>query len=171
MRRRTITVMAATAAFTVLMVGVALAVEQTNGQGRTHNGSSLGFNAKLDLTGEITYTTHDGTMWQVHCADITSYRNMSPHAQGGIRTKVTAACEDKDGVPVWAEFYFTDRGEPGKNDIVRAFFTYDGTYAMDPNADPDVWLLQCNSGPLRPKGAWTPAGSRRATCRSIRAQI
>jgi hypothetical protein len=151
-RRRTITVIAATAAFTVLMAGAALAVEQTNGQGLTHNGSSLGFNAKLDLTGEITYTTHDGTMWQVHCAEITSYRNLKPDAQGGLRTKVTAACEDKDGNPVWAEFYFTDRGEPGKYDIVRAFFTYDSTYALDANGDPDVWLLQCNSGTAPTEG-------------------
>src|SRR5262245_6155237 len=145
-RKQVIAVIAATAAFTMLMVGIALAVEQTNGQGRTHNGSSLGFNAKLNLTGEITYTTHDMTMWQVHCPTITSYRNMTPDAQGGLRTKVTAECQDKDGKTVYAEFYFTDRGEPGKNDIVRAFFTYDPTYALDANGDPNVWLQQCNDG-------------------------
>jgi hypothetical protein len=85
-------------------------------------------------------------MWQVHCAEVTSYRNLTPDGQGGLRTKVTAACEDKDGIPVWAEFYFTDRGEPGKNDIVRAFFTYDPTFALDANGDPDVYLTQCNGG-------------------------
>jgi len=83
----------------VLMVSVAIAADQTNGSGLTHEGASLGFNAKANLHGNITYTSHDGTMFQVFCHDgLTSYRNLAP------------------------------------------------TFALDANADPDVYLMKCNSG-------------------------
>ena len=131
----------------VLALGVANAVEQTNGSGLTHEGASLGFNAKANLKGNITYTSHDGTMWQVQCRDgLTSYRNLPPTPSGALRTKVTADCEDKDGNPIYVEIYFIDRGEPGDRDVERIFFTYDATYRLDANSDPNVWLQTCNSG-------------------------
>jgi hypothetical protein len=131
----------------VLARGVANAVEQTNGSGLTHEGASLGFNAKANLRGNITYTSHDGTMWQVQCRDgLTSYRNLAPTPSGGLRTKVTADCEDKDGVAIYVEIYFIDNGEPGNLDVERIFFTYDATFRLDANSDPDVWLMTCNSG-------------------------
>jgi hypothetical protein len=131
----------------VLALGVANAVEQTNGSGLTHEGASLGFNAKANLHGNITYTSHDGTMWQVQCRDgLTSYRNLAPTPSGGLRTKVTADCEDKDGNPIYVEIYFIDNGEPGDRDVERIFFTYDATYRLDANSDPNVWLTTCNSG-------------------------
>jgi hypothetical protein len=134
----------------VLMLGSALAADQTNGQGITHNGASLGFVAKLDLTGNITYTTHDGTNYQIQCRDgLTSYRNLKPTPKGYLRTKVIAVCSDgpdAQGTTVYVEIYFVDRGEPGDRDIVRFFVSYDPAFASDPNADPNVWLTQCNTG-------------------------
>jgi hypothetical protein len=137
-------------AILVLMLGSALAEDQTNGQGVTHNGASLGFVAKKDLTGNITYTTHDTTGYQIQCRDgLTSYRNLRPTPRGFLRTKVIAECSDgpdDQGTTVWVEIYFVDRGEPGDRDIVRFFVTYDPNFADNPNGDPNVWLTQCNTG-------------------------
>jgi len=131
----------------VMMAGVAIALEQTNGSGLTHEGASLGFNAKADLRGNITYTSHDGTGFQVMCRDgLTRYQNQRPTAQGYLRTRVTASCTDQNGVPIYAEIYFIDRGEPGTRDVERIFFTYNPAYAMDANGDPAVYLTECNNG-------------------------
>lgn len=131
----------------VLMVSVAIAADQTNGSGLTHEGASLGFNAKANLNGNITYTSHDTTMFQVFCHDgLTSYRNLAPTASGALRTKVTATCKDKEGTTIYAEIYFIDRGEPGNRDVERIYFTYNAAFALDANADPDVYLMKCNSG-------------------------
>ena len=129
------------------MAGSAFALNQTNGSGLTHEGASLGFNAKLDLRGEITYTSHDGTGFQVFCRDgLTRYQNQKPTSQGYLRTRVTATCTDKDGATIYAEIYFIDRGEPGNRDVERIYFTYDPTFALDANGDPNVYLTTCNSG-------------------------
>jgi hypothetical protein len=86
-------------------------------------------------------------MWQVQCRDgLTSYRNLAPTPSRGLRTKVTADCEDKDGNPIYVEIYFIDNGEPGDRDVERIFFTYDAAYRLDANSDPNVWLQTCNSG-------------------------
>ena len=147
MRKRTIAALVVLPLTLVLGFGVAVAQDQTNGSGLTHEGASLGFNAKANLMGNITYTSHDGTMWQVQCRDgLTSYKNLAPTPNGGLRTKVTADCEDKDGVPIYVEIYFIDNGEPGNTDVERIFFTYDETYRLDANSDPNVWLQTCNSG-------------------------
>jgi hypothetical protein len=132
----------------VLMAGAAVALEQTNGSGLTHNGASLGFNAKKDLRGEITYTSHDGTGFQVMCREgLTSYKNLRRTVKGNYpRTKVTATCTDQDGTTIYVEIYFTDRGEPGTMDKERIFFTYNADWALDANGDPNVWLTQCNTG-------------------------
>jgi hypothetical protein len=131
----------------ILGAGTALAVQQTNGSGLTHEGASLGFNAKLDLRGEITYTSHDGTGFQVMCRDgLTAYQNQKPTAQGALRTRVTATCTDKDGSTIYVEIYFIDRGEPGTRDVERIYFTYDPAFALDANGDPNVYLMTCNSG-------------------------
>lgn len=147
MRVHPIRVLAAALMVIALGATAAIALDQTNGSGLTHEGASLGFNAKADLRGEITYTAHDGTGFQVFCRDgLTSYRNLAPTAQGYLRTKVTATCTDKDGVTIHVEIYFIDRGEPGNRDVERIFFTYDDAYALDANGDPNAWLTKCNSG-------------------------
>ena len=69
MRKRTIAALVVLPLTLVLGFGVAVAQDQTNGSGLTHEGASLGFNAKANLKGNITYTSHDGTMWQVQCRD------------------------------------------------------------------------------------------------------
>ena len=147
MLKRSLTSLAIAATMVVLTIGAAFALDQTNGSGLTHNGASLGFNAKLDLNGQITYVAHDGTGFWVQCDDLSSYRNLRPTPRGGyLRTKVTAPCTDKDGNPIWVEIYFVDRGEPGDRDIERIFFTYNSDWALDANGDPNAWLTQCNSG-------------------------
>jgi len=131
----------------ILAAGTALALQQTNGSGLTHQGASLGFNAKLDLRGEITYTSHDGTGFQVMCRDgLTAYQNQPPSVTGALRTRVTATCTDQNGATIYVEIYFVDRGEPGTRDAERIFFTYDPTFALDANGDPNVYLMTCNSG-------------------------
>jgi hypothetical protein len=138
-------------AILVLMVGTALALDQTNGTGKTHNDATIGFNAKKDLSGEITYLTDDDSGFVVYCREgLTSYRNLRPTPRGYLRTKVIAICTDappgQDGNTVYVEIYFVDRGEPGDRDIIRFFASYDPNFADNPNGDPNVWLTQCNTG-------------------------
>ena len=147
MKPRFRTTMAAAALVVTLGASAAIALDQTNGSGLTTEGASLGFNAKANLKGNITYISHDGTHFKVFCRDgLTAYRNQKPTAQGHLRTRVTATCKDQDGKTIYAEIYFIDRGEPGKRDVERIFFTYDDAFALDANGDPDVWLTTCNSG-------------------------
>ncbi len=147
MRKKLLMGLVLAPAMLVLMLGTAIAVDQTNGSGLTNEGASLGFNAKANLNGNITYTSHDGTMFQVMCRDgLTSYRNLQPTTAGALRTKVTATCTDKEGVTIYAEIYFIDRGEPGNRDVERIYFTYNSAFELDANADPDVYDMKCNSG-------------------------
>lgn len=146
MRKKLLKSFALVPAVLVFTMSIAIAVDQTNGSGLTHEGASLGFNAKANLHGNITYTSHDGTMFQVFCHDgLTSYRNLKPTAAGALRTKVTATCKDKTGTTIYAEIYFIDRGEPGNRDVERIYFTYNAAFELDANADPDVYLMTCNS--------------------------
>jgi len=136
-----------------LGIGAASALDQTNGTGKTHEGASLGFNAKANLRGNITYTSHDGTGFQIKCRDgLTRYQNQRPTANGHLRTRVTATCTDKSGTTVYVEIYFVDRGEPGDRDVIRAFFTYDPAFALNANGDPDVFLTRCNNGTVITEG-------------------
>ncbi len=131
----------------IMTMGVAMALDQTNGSGVTNEGASLGFNAKGDLSGNITYTSHDGTGFQVMCRDgLTRYVNQPPSPKGHLRTRITANCTDQNGVPIFVEIYFVDRGEPGDRDVERIFFTYDAAFARDANGDQNVYLMECNSG-------------------------
>lgn len=147
MRKRAIRALVLVPIALMLSVGIAAALEQTNGSGLTHEGASLGFNAKADLRGNITYTSHDGTGFQVMCRDgLTRYQNQKPTVQGYLRTRVTATCTDQNDVTIYVEIYFVDRGEPGNRDVERIFFTYDAAYALDANGDPNTLLMKCNSG-------------------------
>jgi hypothetical protein len=153
MRKRIMRSLALVPAILVLTVGVAIALDQTNGSGLTHQGASIGFNAKADLRGEITYTSHDGTGFQVMCRDgLTAYRNLKPTALGYLRTRVTATCTDQDGNTIYVEIYFVDRGEPGDRDVERIYFTYDAAFALDANSDPDVYNTVCNTGVVITEG-------------------
>ena len=139
------------AAMVILTATTAYALQQTNGSGLSHNGASVGFNAKANLKGNFTYTTHDGTGFQVKCRDgYTRYQNQAPTSQGDLRTHVTATCKDKEGTTIYMEVYFIDRGEPGVRDVERIFFTYDAAFALDANGDPAVWLTECNTGANAP---------------------
>jgi len=150
MRKRLLRSLVFVPAILVMMVGAAVALDQTNGTGKTHNDATIGFNAKKDLTGEITYLTDDTSGFVVYCRDgLTSYRNLRPTPNGGyLRTKVIAICTDappgQEGNTVYVEIYFVDRGEPGTRDIIRFFASYDPAYADNPNGDPNVWTTECN---------------------------
>src|SRR5687768_4778690 len=88
LRKKLLKSLALAPALLLVMMSVAIAADQTNGSGLTNEGASLGFNAKANLQGNITYTSHDGTMFQVFCRDgLTSYRNLAPTAGGALRTK------------------------------------------------------------------------------------
>ena len=147
MRKKLLRTMVLVPVALILSIGVANALDQTNGSGLTHEAASLGFNAKGDLRGEITYTSHDGTGFQVMCRDgLTKYVNQPTSPSGALRTRVTATCTDQNGDTIYAEIYFIDRGEPGDRDTERIFFTYDPAHAGDANSDPNVFLTTCNSG-------------------------
>jgi hypothetical protein len=128
-----------------LMIGSASAsVGQTSGQGLTEKASTIGFNAKADLTGELTYVTHDGSGLMIQCDDYNSYR-FAYTAAGYLRTRVTATCADQTGTTVWVKVYFIDKGEPGLNDKVLFYASYDALYRhnaeLDPNALVDVGII------------------------------
>ena len=147
MRKKLLRTLAFVPVAFILSIGVAVAVDQTNGSGLTHEGASLGFNAKGNLKGNITYTSHDGTGFQVMCRDgLTRYVNQPVSPQGHLRTNITANCTDQNGAPIFVEIYFVDRGEPGDRDTERIFFTYDPDHASDVHDDPNVSLMTCNSG-------------------------
>jgi hypothetical protein len=128
-----------------LTAGAALALNQTSGQGLTAEGNSLGFNAKADLSGHLTYVTHDGSGLVVFCSGYNSYREGTT-AAGFPRVRVTATCEDATGTTIYLKAYFIDKGEPGTKDKVLLYLSYDATYQrnaeLDPNAIVDAGVIQ-----------------------------
>lgn len=107
---------------------------QASGQGLTHDGNTEGFNAKADLTGHFAYVAHDRT-FSVKCNDYNTYHFRYTKRQVPI-VHVTSTCTDQDGITIWMEAYWADRGEPGTLDSARIYFTYDPNFAQDPDNDP-----------------------------------
>jgi hypothetical protein len=105
-----------------LTAGAALALNQTSGQGLTAEGNSLGFNAKADLSGHLTYVTHVGSGLVVFCSGYNSYREATTPA-GFPRVRVTATCEDGQGTTIYLKAYFIDKGEPGTSDKVLLYLS------------------------------------------------
>jgi hypothetical protein len=128
-----------------LTAGAALALNQTSGQGLTAEGNSLGFNAKADLSGHLTYVTHDGSGLVVFCSGYNSYREGTT-AAGFLRVRVTATCEDATGTTIYLKAYFIDKGEPGTKDKVLLYLSYDPAFKhnaeLDPNAIIDAGVIQ-----------------------------
>jgi len=127
-----------------LFAGPALAADQTNGQGLTNGANTLGFNAKADLRGHLTYVTHHGSGLRIKCHGYDSYR-FAFTAAGFPRTRVTATCEDQTGTTVYVKVYFIDKGEPGVADKVLFYASYDAAYRhnaeLDPNALVDTGVI------------------------------
>ena len=128
-----------------LFAGPALAAnQQTNGQGLTNEANTLGFNAKADLRGHLTYVAHDGSGLQIKCHGYDSYR-FALTAAGFPRTRVTATCEDQDRTTVYIKVYYIDKGEPGVDDKVLFYASYDAAYRhnaeLDPNALIDIGVI------------------------------
>jgi hypothetical protein len=133
----------AVGAVVVLVFAVAaLALDQVSGQGTTHNGGSLGFNAQADLTGNLDYHSPDGAVAtdgttpvdiDVHCNDYTLYKQKLVGSPEPIYPYVrvrSKTCIDKvSGNPVIMQGEFVDRGEPGTNDTTRVLFCWTGPCA------------------------------------------
>ncbi len=129
--RRTLTVGAAITATLVSCAATAYAAapfDQVNGNGKTHAGATLGFNAKSDLSGELQYRSADGT-FSAHCQGYTSWR-LEQSPDGLPKPRVTATCTDEDGNTVYLKAKVVDRAEPGAHkDTARIWWSY-----TDPNA-------------------------------------
>ena len=128
-----------------LTAGAALALNQTSGQGLTAEGNSLGSNAKADLSGHLTYVTHDGSGLVVFCSGYNSYGEAMT-AAGFPRVRVTATCADVQGTTIYLKAYFIDKGEPGTKDKVLLYLSYDPAFKhnaeLDPNAIVDAGVIQ-----------------------------
>ena len=107
--------------------------------------SWCGFNAKADLSGHLTYVTHDGSGLVVFCSGYNSYREGTT-AAGFLRVRVTATCEDATGTTIYLKAYFIDKGEPGTKDKVLLYLSYDPAFKhnaeLDPNAIIDAGVIQ-----------------------------
>jgi hypothetical protein len=137
MRRK---MMAATAGVAVVLVfAFAAFADQVNGNGTTHNGGSLGFNAQADLSGSLDYHSPDGAVdiqtglpltIDVHCNDYSLYRQKLVGSPDPIYPYVrvrSKTCYDKvSGNPVIMQAEFVDRGEPGTRDTARLLFCWTG---------------------------------------------
>jgi hypothetical protein len=131
----------------VLMVAsAAWALNQTNGTGITHAGSTAGFAAKESLNGHFNYVTHDGTGLNVSCFDYDRYANQPPNNKGALRAHWTATCIDNDGKTIYVQVYAVDAGEPGTKDKLRIFMTYDPNFSNQPDSDPAARATVCNTG-------------------------
>jgi hypothetical protein len=132
MRVKTIAA-AAIATLTIAGAGASTALanapfSQVNGNGKTHEGATLGFNAKSDLSGQLEYNSADGT-FRAHCDGYTSWR-LETSSQGLPKPRVTATCTDQNGATVYLKAKFVDRAEPGaRKDIARVWWSY-----TEPNA-------------------------------------
>src|SRR4051812_42336928 len=143
--KRTLMVAAVVTAYLAVPAGAALAsAQQTNGQGLTSSGNTLGFNAKADLRGHLTYVTHDGSGLKIKCNGYDSYR-FAMTAARFPRTRVTATCLDQNGTTVYMKVYFIDKGEPGFADKVLFYASYDAAFRhnaeLDPNALVDTGII------------------------------
>jgi len=142
MHRTIRVVFAALLAFCALGA-VAYALDQTNGNGKTHLGGTLGFNAKQNLTGSIEYQTADGT-YNIHCNDLTRYRDsVIPNADGKSIVNATncfgQATDANPGAQYYLHIEFVDRGEPGTNDKVCL------TLKLFPAATNPVLVFDCGT--------------------------
>jgi hypothetical protein len=132
MRVKTIAA-ASIAALTIAGAGASSAFasapfSQVNGNGKTHEGATLGFNAKSDLSGQLEYRSADGS-FSAHCDGYTS-RRLETSSEGLPKPRVTATCIDENGTMVYLKAKFVDRAEPGAHkDIARIWWSY-----TDPNA-------------------------------------
>jgi hypothetical protein len=118
MRRRMALTTGATAA--ILVLAATAAFGQVSGAGQTPLSAALGFVAKADRTGHLTYVAdpHGADAGFIAmCSSYDSYVR-STTTDGFPRVRVTATCTDQDGHTVYLDASFVDRGEPGRNDSV-----------------------------------------------------
>jgi hypothetical protein len=126
-------------ALVLVFAVAAIALDQVNGNGKTHNGGSLGFNAQADLSGNLDYHSPDGAVAtdgitpvdiDVHCNDYFVYKQSTVGVPNPIYPYVrvrSRTCIDKvSGNPVIVQAEFVDRGEPGTNDSAKLIFCWTG---------------------------------------------
>jgi hypothetical protein len=106
----------------VVAIGIiaasALAADQTNGTGKSHDGFTVGYNAQSDLSGSFEYQpTVGATTLNIHCGgpgqdDYNSYRETT--TANGLYPKTifnATKCYDGDGVQYFVHVEAIDRGE------------------------------------------------------------
>jgi hypothetical protein len=121
--------------FVAVLAAVAVASEVT-GQGKTPLNAALGMNVKSDLSGQLTYNSDPNgatpDFW-AQCDSFHSYTR-GTNLAGFPVVRVTAACTDGNGIPVYLRASFTDRGEPGTSDSVCIIWTYQKVFPKQSNA-------------------------------------
>lgn len=121
MKRKLSIIAAISAVFVIVGMTAALALVQTNGNGKTADGNTLGFNAQLDLSGNFQYqivaADLTGLSYDIHCNDYTKYVATTT-ANGKYPKSLVSAtnCWDTNGVQYYVHAEFIDRGEPGTSD-------------------------------------------------------
>jgi hypothetical protein len=120
------TVLAPLLAAVVVVLWAATALGQVSGAGQTPLSAALGFVAKADRTGHLTYVADPqgpdaGFMGM--CSGYDSYLR-GTSKDGFPRVRVRATCTDQDGKTVYLDANFVDRGEPGRNDSVCIQWSY-----------------------------------------------
>jgi hypothetical protein len=120
MKHKVAIIAAMSAVFAIVVATAALALDQTNGNGKTAEGNTLGFNAKADLTGNFEYqfvADLDGQSYNVHCNDYTKYvQTTTPNGKYPKSLVSATNCFDTNGVQYYVHAEFVDRGEPGTTD-------------------------------------------------------
>lgn len=118
MKRKLVLVGALVGMFALVGTGAALALDQTNGTGKTALGNTLGFNAKADLTGNFEYQfSTGGTDYNIHCNDYTGYvQTTTPNGLYPKSLVSSTYCFDGNGTRYYIHAEFVDRGEPGTSD-------------------------------------------------------
>jgi hypothetical protein len=138
---RTIRVVVASLLAFCALGAVAYALDQTNGQGKTHLGGTLGFNAKQDLSGSIEFQDSTNT-YSIHCDGLSKYRD-SILASGAFKSIVNSttcygqATDANPGAQYYLHIEFIDKGEPGTYDKVCL------SLSLYPASQNDVLVFDC----------------------------
>jgi len=90
---------------------------QTNGQGVTHLGGTLGVVAQADLSGNLEYHSPDGTL-VVHCFGYATYQlTTTPNGKWPKSIVNAKDCWDPQRTQQYkVHVQFVDKGEPGTKD-------------------------------------------------------
>jgi hypothetical protein len=156
MKHKVAIIAAISAVFVIVGMTAALALVQTNGNGKTALGNTLGFNAQADLSGNFEYQFDvNGVTYNVHCNDYTKYvATTTPNGKYPKSLVSATNCFDTNGVQYYVHAEFVDRGEPGTSDgaciTVKVF-----PGSQNPVLEKDCGIIQKGNIQIHPTN--TPA--------------